>query len=60
MTETERWLSDFAAQLERGTPEDVARCFAPGAYWRDLIAFTWNIVTLEGEAAILAMLKLAP
>ena len=57
MTETERWLSDFAAQLERGTPEDVARCFAPGAYWRDLIAFTWNIVTLEGEAAILAMLK---
>ncbi len=57
MTESKRWLSDFAAQLERGTPEDVARCFAPGAYWRDLIAFTWNIVTLEGEAAIVAMLK---
>lgn len=61
MTETERWLSHFAAELERGTPDStsdlVARCFAPGGYWRDLIAFTWNIVTLEGEAAIAAMLK---
>lgn len=61
MTEIERWLSDFAAQLERGTPDTtpklVARCFAPSAYWRDLIAFTWNIVTLEGEAAIVAMLN---
>ena len=57
MTETELWLSDFAAHLERGTPEDITRCFSPGAYWRDLIAFTWNIVTLEGEAAIAGMLK---
>ena len=60
MTETERWLSHFAAELERGTPDStsdlVARCFAPGGYWRDLIAFTWNIVTLEGRAAIGDML----
>lgn len=56
MTETENWLTAFAAACERGDPAEVSRCFASGAYWRDLVAFTWNIVTLEGERAISEML----
>ncbi|HEY4958778.1 MAG TPA: NAD(P)/FAD-dependent oxidoreductase, partial [Caldimonas sp.] len=30
--------------------------FAPECYWRDLVAFTWNIRTQEGREAIRAML----
>jgi putative flavoprotein involved in K+ transport len=56
MTETENWLSRFAAACERGDPQKVSQCLAPGAYWRDLVAFTWNIVTFEGHAAITEML----
>ena len=26
--------------------------FAEECYWRDLVAFTWNIMTMEGQAAI--------
>lgn len=57
MTETENWLSRFAAACERGDPQQVSRCLASGGYWRDLVAFTWNIVTLEGHASIAEMLQ---
>jgi putative flavoprotein involved in K+ transport len=39
---------------------DVARAvdlFQDDCYWRDLIAFTWNIRTVEGKDAIADMLK---
>ena len=53
MKETE-WLAAFAAALKQG---DATELFAEQCYWRDLVAFTWNIVTLEGRPAIAAMLK---
>ena len=31
--------------------------FDDDCYWRDLVAFTWNIKTLEGKDAIRAMLE---
>ena len=53
MKETE-WIVAFAASLKQG---DATELFAEQCYWRDLVAFTWNIVTLEGQPAIAAMLK---
>ena len=52
-----RWLADFAAALE--APGDAAwdTLFAPDCYWRDFLALTWNIVTLEGVPAIAAMAR---
>jgi putative flavoprotein involved in K+ transport len=50
------WLSDFAAALSAGDPAAAAALFAEDCYWRDLVAFTWNIKTLEGRAAIAGML----
>jgi putative flavoprotein involved in K+ transport len=47
------WLAAFAQALARGEP--VAPLFAEECYWRDLIAFTWTIRTLEGRDAITAM-----
>lgn len=57
MTEHEQWLANFASALERGDADAAASYFAETSYWRDLVSFTWNIVTVEGRDAIAAMLK---
>jgi putative flavoprotein involved in K+ transport len=50
------WLSQFGDALAAGDPAAAASLFTEDCYWRDLIAFTWNIKTLEGRPAIAAML----
>jgi putative flavoprotein involved in K+ transport len=47
------WLTEFCQALDRREP--VAPLFAEECYWRDLIAFTWTIRTMEGRDAITAM-----
>jgi putative flavoprotein involved in K+ transport len=54
-SQVEAWLHGFEQALATGAPQAAAQ-FAPDSLWRDLVAFTWNIVTLEGPAAIAAML----
>jgi putative flavoprotein involved in K+ transport len=59
-TPTERvsaWLSEFGAALERGDIVAAVGMFDDDCYWRDLVSFTWNIKTLEGQDAIGAMLS---
>jgi putative flavoprotein involved in K+ transport len=51
-----RWLEKFAAELARRDLRAAAELFAPEGYWRDLVAFTWNIRTCEGRGEIQAML----
>jgi putative flavoprotein involved in K+ transport len=51
-----KWLSVFGQALKRGDTESAALMFAKDSYWRDLLAFTWNIKTVEGRDAIAAML----
>ena len=51
------WLSKFEAALSKSDAKAAAALFADECYWRDLVSFTWNIITLEGRAAIEAMLK---
>ena len=51
------WLADFEATLTRSDVDAAVALFAPESYWRDLVAFTWNICTQEGPEAIHAMLK---
>ena len=50
------WLADFETVLVRGDIDAAVALFAPESYWRDLVAFTWNICTQEGPDAIRAML----
>ena len=47
-----RWLEKFAAALALGDIDGASRLFATDGYWRDLVAFTWNIRTCEGRAEI--------
>ena len=56
MNETE-WLTEFASALKRSDIDAATALFADECYWRDLVAFTWNIVTLESRSAIADMLS---
>jgi putative flavoprotein involved in K+ transport len=51
------WLADFMSALERRDVDAAVALFEPECYWRDLVAFTWNIRTQEGPQAIRAMLE---
>jgi putative flavoprotein involved in K+ transport len=56
-TEVDQWLERFAEALARGDAAGAAELFGEESYWRDLVAFTWNIRTLEGPAEIREMLE---
>jgi putative flavoprotein involved in K+ transport len=51
------WLSNFETALAKGDAKAASEMFAEECYWRDLVSFTWNIVTFESRDAIAAMLK---
>jgi putative flavoprotein involved in K+ transport len=53
----EAWLADFEAALAVRDIDRVVQKFAVDSFWRDLVAFTWNIKTLEGRDGIAAMLE---
>jgi putative flavoprotein involved in K+ transport len=55
-TTVETWLADFDRALTAGDGQAAAQLFVEDSYWRDLIAFTWNIKTSEGREQIAAML----
>jgi putative flavoprotein involved in K+ transport len=50
------WLSHLEDTLARCDASAAAELFGRDGYWRDLVAFSWNIATFEGRAAIRDML----
>ena len=44
-------------ELERRDIDAAVALFEPDSYWRDLVAFTWNIKTVEGPAGVKDMLE---
>lgn len=54
----ETWLGDFTAALASGDTARLAALFAPECHWRDILAFTWDLHTTSGPAAIAG--RLAP
>ena len=52
----DQWLAGFDEALTAGDPAAAARLFLEDSYWRDLVAFTWNIKTVEGRDGVEAML----
>jgi len=49
-------LAKLEEALAAGDADAAAALFAPVSYWRDLLAFTWNIRTMEGRDAVREML----
>lgn len=51
------WLQKFDQVLRSKDIEQAVACFETQGYWRDLVSFTWNIKTLEGQDEIKKMLS---
>src|SRR5262245_25500279 len=52
----EHWLVEFERALVEGDRALLESLFHPESYWRDLLAFTWEIGTVCGAEAIAARL----
>jgi len=53
----ETWLANFEAALAAQDIDGVVGMFAVDSFWRDLVAFTWNVKTVEGRDQIAGMLR---
>ncbi len=51
------WLAALDKSLANRDEANTLKLFGDDCFWRDLLAFTWNIRTLEGRDAIAAMLR---
>jgi putative flavoprotein involved in K+ transport len=51
------WLVAFNAALDAGDVSAAAGLFAATSFWRDLVALTWNITTVEGPEGVREMLE---
>ncbi len=54
--EVDQWLARFEEALAAGDSAAAAELFGEDSFWRDLVAFTWNIKTVEGPAGVRDML----
>ena len=54
--QVDQWLARFEEALAAGDSAAAAELFADDSFWRDLVAFTWNIKTVEGPAGVKDML----
>ncbi len=50
-------LTNLGEALAANDLDRAVALFQDDCYWRDLVAFTWNIKTVEGKDAVRAMLK---
>ncbi|WP_421988383.1 FAD-dependent oxidoreductase [Roseococcus sp.] len=55
-TDAAEWLEAFAAALTDGDHAAAAALFLPDGHWRDVLAFGWDIHTVNGAPEIAARL----
>jgi cation diffusion facilitator CzcD-associated flavoprotein CzcO len=53
----ENWLTQFESALARPDDGLLKTLFHPESYWRDVLALSWNLQTVNGADAILKELK---
>lgn len=56
-TTVEQWLSMFETALADRSGAKLEALFHADSYWRDVLAFAWDIRTLGGQPAIVEALK---
>ena len=54
---TDAWLAKFESALKARDVAAAADLFATESYWRDLVAFTWNLKTVEGRDGVTDLLE---
>ena len=55
---TESWLAQFESAIAGPDGTGLKALFHPSSYWRDLLALSWNIQTINGADSILSELKI--
>ncbi|HEY3014746.1 MAG TPA: NAD(P)/FAD-dependent oxidoreductase [Nocardioides sp.] len=53
---TDAWLAAFEAALRDRDVDRAAAMFAATSFWRDLVAFSWNITTVENPDGVAGLL----
>jgi hypothetical protein len=53
----ENWLAQFENALATSDDHLLKSLFHPESYWRDVLALSWNLQTINGADAILKELK---
>lgn len=53
------WLAAFEAALAPPSADAVLELFQEDCYWRDLVAVSWNIVTVEGHDGVRELIETA-
>nr|WP_315435534.1 NAD(P)/FAD-dependent oxidoreductase [uncultured Pseudomonas sp.] len=51
------WVERLGGRLAQRDVDGTLELFAEECHWRDLLLFSWNLVTLEGKPAIRDMLE---
>jgi putative flavoprotein involved in K+ transport len=51
------WLRDFESALTARDVDRAAGMFAATSFWRDLVAFTWNLKTVENPDGVADLLR---
>jgi cation diffusion facilitator CzcD-associated flavoprotein CzcO len=54
---TENWLTQFESALATSDDTLLKTLFHPESHWRDVLALSWNIQTINGAEAILSALN---
>jgi putative flavoprotein involved in K+ transport len=49
----ESWLSEFESALAKPDAGALEQLFHPDSFWRDVLALSWNLQTVNGAKAIL-------
>jgi putative flavoprotein involved in K+ transport len=52
----EQWLADLESALTEGDVQRAVGLFAPTCFWRDLVAFSWNITTVENRDGVAGLI----
>jgi putative flavoprotein involved in K+ transport len=55
--EVGEWLASFETALTAGDAEQASELFGEDSFWRDLVAFSWNLKTVEGRAGVRDLLE---
>ncbi len=53
----DNWLAQFEEALTKSDDGLLKALFCPESYWRDVLALSWNIQTINGADGILAEIK---
>src|SRR5437870_12894649 len=56
-TSVDHWLGQFERALAEPDDGLLKTLFHPDSHWRDVLALSWNLQTINGADAILAELK---